>query len=106
MIYEKDECCVFSGVSKGVGARAAAMGVVTKAPVPKKISHVLEAHGDKREDNYYWIRDDERNNPEVLAYLEEENKYTESVMVGETLANFQLHCLKYDMNMLAHRITF
>lgn len=58
-----------------------------RPPVAKKVSHVFELHGDKREDNYYWIRDDERKNPDVLAYLKEENNYTEEVMAGElTLA--------------------
>jgi len=31
-------------------------------------------HGDVRIDNYYWLR--ERENPELLAYLEAENAYT------------------------------
>jgi oligopeptidase B len=38
----------------------------------------LEAHGDVRIDDYYWLR--ERENPEVVAYLEAENAYTEAVM--------------------------
>ena len=38
---------------------------------------VLEAHGDRREDPYYWLR--EKDNPEVIAYLEAENSYTEAV---------------------------
>jgi protease II len=53
-----------------------------KAPVAKKVSHVMEMHGDKREDNYYWIRDDDRKDPDVLAYLNEENAYTEALMEG------------------------
>jgi oligopeptidase B len=36
--------------------------------------------GDVRIDNYYWIRDDARKNPDVIAYLEAENRYTEAVM--------------------------
>ena len=38
----------------------------------------LEMHGDVRTDEYYWLRD--RENPEVIAYLEAENAYTESVL--------------------------
>ncbi len=34
--------------------------------------------GDVRRDDYYWLRD--RSNPEVLAYLEDENAYSEAVM--------------------------
>lgn len=28
-------------------------------------------------DDYYWMRDDQRKNPEVISYLEAENEYTE-----------------------------
>ena len=44
----------------------------------KKQPQVLELHGDKRVDDYFWIRD--RTNPEVIAYLEAENAYTEAMM--------------------------
>lgn len=33
-----------------------------------------------RNDDYYWIRDDERQNPEILELLESENKTTKEVM--------------------------
>ena len=45
----------------------------TKAPVALKIPKKFEKHGDVRIDNYYWLND--RENPEVLKYLEEENSY-------------------------------
>lgn len=45
------------------------------APVRPQI---LESNGDVRVDPYYWLRD--RQNPEVTAYLETENAYTEAVM--------------------------
>lgn len=38
----------------------------------------LTAHGQVRVDDYYWLR--ERDNPEVMAYLEAENEYTQAVM--------------------------
>ena len=44
-------------------------------PKPKKIPYELEAHGDIRIDNYYWMRDDTRSDPELIAYLESENEY-------------------------------
>ncbi len=47
------------------------------APKPKKIPKILEAHKDRRTDNYYWLRDDTRKNKEILSYLEDENKYCE-----------------------------
>ena len=48
------------------------------APAAEKRPHELTAHGDVRVDDYYWLR--ERDNPDVTAYLEAENDYTESVM--------------------------
>jgi oligopeptidase B len=37
----------------------------------------LEAHGDVRVDDWYWLRD--KDDPEVIAYLEAENAYTEAM---------------------------
>ncbi|MEO1805732.1 MAG: S9 family peptidase [Bacteroidota bacterium] len=49
-----------------------------KAPIAKKVEHKLEKHGDTRIDPYYWMRD--REDQEVIDYLNAENAYTESVM--------------------------
>jgi oligopeptidase B len=48
------------------------------APVAKKIDKELTIHGHTRMDPYYWLR--EREDPEVIAYLEAENAYTEAMM--------------------------
>ncbi len=40
----------------------------------------LEAHGDVRIDDWFWLRDKE--DPEVIAHLEAENAYTEATMAG------------------------
>ncbi|MEZ4722031.1 MAG: S9 family peptidase [Flavobacteriales bacterium] len=53
------------------------------APVAKKIPHEIETHGDKRIDNYYWLRDMDRKDPEIIAHLEAENAYTKAMM-GQT----------------------
>ena len=45
-------------------------------PVPEKIPFIMEAHGDVRTDNYYWLRDDTRSQPKVIDYLKLENAYT------------------------------
>ncbi len=52
--------------------------VVMKLPVAKIIPKELVNHGVTRIDNYYWLN--ERENLDVIAYLEAENRYTESVM--------------------------
>ena len=48
-----------------------------KPPIAKRVPHLLEAHGQQRIDDYYWLR--ERDDPEVLAYLEAENAYTQAM---------------------------
>ena len=40
--------------------------------MPKKIPTKLEKHGHVRVDDYYWLR--ERENPEVIKYLNDENE--------------------------------
>lgn len=49
-----------------------------KPPVAKRNPHPHELHGDVREDDYYWLRD--RTNPEVIRYLEQENRYYDEMM--------------------------
>lgn len=44
-----------------------------KSPIAKKKPEILESHGHQRIDNYYWMRD--RENPEVIDYLNQENTY-------------------------------
>src|SRR5580693_7935318 len=47
-------------------------------PTAKRVPNVTEVNGHKLVDNYYWLRD--KANPEVKAYLESENAYTDAVM--------------------------
>src|SRR5271170_2664345 len=47
-------------------------------PVAKKVPKTTEVNGRKLVDNYFWLRD--KKNPEVKAYLEAENAYTDAVM--------------------------
>src|ERR1700722_2371211 len=47
-------------------------------PVAKKEPRVTEINGQKLLDNYSWLRD--KNNPDVKAYLDAENAYTDAVM--------------------------
>ena len=56
---------------------------------PKKPHEITEV-GHTRNDPFFWLR--EKDNPEVLKYLEAENRYTESVLkhigkLQETLYN-------------------
>ncbi|MGC8463230.1 MAG: S9 family peptidase [Acidimicrobiales bacterium] len=51
-------------------------GAVPAPPLPERRPVRLEAHGDVRVDDWYWLRD--RDDPAVLAHLEAENAYTEA----------------------------
>ena len=55
-----------------------AAGNAPAPPIAKKVPHETEINGHKMIDNYYWLR--EKSNPEVRAYLEKENAYTDAVM--------------------------
>ncbi len=44
-------------------------------PSAPRRPHVISAHGDDREDPWFWLR--QRDDPEVLGYLEAENAYTD-----------------------------
>jgi oligopeptidase B len=47
-------------------------------PIAKKVPKITEINGRKLVDNYFWLRD--KPNPEVKAYLEAENAYTDALM--------------------------
>ncbi|HYW12036.1 MAG TPA: hypothetical protein VE871_08765, partial [Longimicrobium sp.] len=49
-------------------------------PVARVVPKTDTLHGDVRTDNYFWLRD--RQNPEVISYLEAENRYADSAMSG------------------------
>ncbi len=50
-------------------------------PDAAKKPHAVKApHGATRNDEYYWLRDDARKNPDMLAYLNAENAYADAVM--------------------------
>ncbi|MHC4518362.1 MAG: S9 family peptidase [Planctomycetota bacterium] len=66
------QMCIITVILSGCNA----MG--PEPPVAKKRPTRLEKHGHARVDDYYWLR--ERENPEVIRYLEAENAYTETMM--------------------------
>ncbi len=55
-----------------------AQQIAPEPPFAPRRPRVLAAHGDRRVDPYYWLR--EKDNPEVIAYLEAENAYADAVM--------------------------
>lgn len=59
-------------------ATSPASTTTVEPPVAPKVPHLTEVHGERRVDDYFWLRDKTR--PEVKAYLEAENAYTDAVM--------------------------
>ncbi len=47
-------------------------------PRARQIPHELTMHGETRVDPYFWLR--ERDNPDVIAYLEAENAYLKDAL--------------------------
>lgn len=62
----------------GLTAAAADDSPAVKPPVAKKVPKTTQINGVTLVDNYFWMR--EKSNPEVRAYLEAENAYTDAVM--------------------------
>jgi len=53
-------------------------GAALTPPMAAVRPHRFDEFGTVRIDQYYWLQD--RNNPEVIKYLEDENAYTKAVM--------------------------
>jgi len=65
---------VFSGACDTTPERATDV----EPPAPEKRPVELTNHGHTRIDNYYWLN--ERDNPEVIEYIEAENEYLGKMM--------------------------
>ncbi|KAL4592988.1 hypothetical protein LXL04_005997 [Taraxacum kok-saghyz] len=71
-----------STCSSQTSAMAATDTKIPQPPMAKKVKHEMEMFGDVRVDNYYWLRDDSRSNPEIISHLQQENAYTDFIMSG------------------------
>ncbi|HEU0044230.1 S9 family peptidase [Sphingomonas sp.] len=61
------------------GAALIAVGApAQEAPRAGKKPHQIASPNGTRADDYYWLRDDTRKNPEMLAYLSAENAYADA----------------------------
>ena len=60
-------------------------------PIAALRPHAVPSPHGMRNDPYYWLRDDERANPQVLAYLEAENAYRERCMAAAKPAENALY---------------
>ena len=54
-----------------------------KPPIADKKMHIRDIHGDKVDDNYYWMIDFFKKGPDsatIVSYLEAENTYADKMM--------------------------
>jgi len=51
-----------------------------RPPVAEAQPYTVESPNGNRIDEYYWLRDDERKDPQVIAYLEAENAYKDAML--------------------------
>jgi len=58
----------------------AAPATVPTPPLAAIKPYTVESPNGNRIDNYYWLRDDTRENPEMLAYLAAENAYKDAML--------------------------
>ncbi|RXQ98762.1 S9 family peptidase [Pseudoxanthomonas composti] len=67
-------------MSAPISPTLAAVATATPPDAAKK-PHVVKApFGAERQDEYYWLRDDTRKHPQMLAYLNAENAYADAVL--------------------------
>jgi oligopeptidase B len=71
---------VLTGLVLGAALNAAAAPAAPRPPVAAQRPHLVRSpHGD-RQDEYYWLRDDTRKDPALLAHLAAENAYKDAVL--------------------------
>ncbi|GJD07337.1 Dipeptidyl aminopeptidase BI [Galdieria sulphuraria] len=49
-------------------------------PVPTRRPFAMDAHGQVRIDEFYWLRDNSRSDREIIDHLERENEYVDSTL--------------------------
>lgn len=70
------------GIFLSLAASASKDGRVAPAPVAAQKPYVVESPHGNRADPYYWLRDDTRKQPEMLAHLKAENAHYEAYAKG------------------------
>ncbi|OWK29593.1 S9 family peptidase [Sphingomonas mucosissima] len=98
---------LLASVAIAVSSGALAQGAPTPPRAAKK-PHEVTAPGGIRSDEYYWLRDDTRKNPEMLAYLNAENAYADAQLAAlkplqETLYQETVSHIKQDDSSVPYR---
>jgi oligopeptidase B len=69
---------IFSAPDRAAAAASHSSSPIPPPPVARKIPMEIVTHGDKRIDDYFWLR--EKTNAAVSAYLNAENAFADAVM--------------------------
>ena len=80
MIFAPLLCAVGACNSKTASERPVMTQSHPKPPVAATQPHHIESPNGTRTDDYYWLRDDTRKDPRMLAYLKAENAYTDAML--------------------------
>ena len=62
-----------------------------QAPMAEAIDHTVRSQNGERNDPYYWLRDDRREDPKVLAHLKAETDYAEAMLAHTAPAQLRLY---------------
>ncbi len=62
---------------------------IVPPPIAEQQPQILELHGDRRVDNYFWMRDS--SNPKVITHLQAENAHTAAMMEHTEPLQFRLY---------------
>lgn len=54
-----------------------------QAPMAERRDYEVDSPNGKRSDPYYWLRDDTREDKDMLAYLEAENQYKDKMLASQ-----------------------
>jgi oligopeptidase B len=93
-----------------LSATSIAHAAPPEPPVAAKKPHDVRApHGEVRQDEYYWLRDDSREDPEMLAYIKAENDYADAVLaptkaLQDTLYKEIVGRIKQDDSSVPYRL--
>jgi oligopeptidase B len=63
-----------------IGISTMAQEQVPKPPMARKVPKTMQIHGYTVVDDYAWLADKSKNNPDVLAYLKAEAEYADMIM--------------------------
>ena len=70
---------------------SAAKAEEPRPPVAATRPHQVVSPAGTRSDDYYWLRDDTRTNPEMLGYLKAENAYADAMLAHTKPLQEQLY---------------